>query len=278
MQNPLTLKLEQFSSFEPSERMRLDELLDYPRKTFERGKQIIREGDKVNDVHLVLSGLATRSKTLQDGSRQLMAFLVPGDLCDLEVFVLEAMDHDIIALTETTCVLIPAKEIERLLTESSALTRALWWSTMTDSAVLREWIVNHGKREARERLAHIFCELLIRYRIVGVTDDDSIPFPITQEELAEATGMTPVHVNRMLSQLKAEGLIDLVNNKTLTVLDFERLKDVAQYDVNYLHLIRTEGRDSEVSGRAGDLVPASGQGMLHQAVDRLKHPFGGSNK
>jgi CRP-like cAMP-binding protein len=277
MQNPLTMKLEQFSSFEPSERMRLDELLNYPHKTFERGKQIIREGDKVNDIHLVLSGLATRSKTLQDGSRQLMAFLVPGDLCDVEVFVLEAMDHDIIALTETVCVLIPSKEIERLLTESSALTRALWWSTMTDSAVLREWIVNHGKREARERLAHIFCELLIRYRIVGVTDDDSLPFPITQEELAEATGMTPVHVNRMLSQLKAEGLIDL-NNKTLTVLDFDRLKDVAQYDVNYLHLIRTERGDAEVSERASDLVPPSGEGLIHMAIERVKHPFGDSEK
>jgi CRP-like cAMP-binding protein len=273
MSNPLTMKLEQFTSFEPSERMRLDELLNYPRKTFARGKDIIREGDKVDDIHLVLTGLATRSKTLLDGSRQLMAFLVPGDLCDLEVFVLEAMDHSIVALSETVCVLIPAKEIERLLTEGSNLTRALWWSTMTDSAVLREWIVNHGKRDARQRLAHIFCELVIRYRVIGGTQDDSVPFPLTQEQLSDATGMTPVYVNRMLGQLKEEGLIDL-NSSTLTVLDFDRLKDVAQYDVNYLHLVRTKRRDGDVAERAGDLVPPSGAGLIHQAVNRLKHPFG----
>jgi CRP-like cAMP-binding protein len=275
MSNPLTMKLEQFTSFSPAERLQLDELLNYPKHTFARGKEIISEGDKVDDIHLVLTGLATRSKSLPDGTRQLMAFLVPGDLCDVEVFVLEAMDHDIIALTETTCVLIPAKEIEKLLTESSNLTRALWWSTMTDSAVLREWIVNHGSREARERLAHIFCELLIRYRIVGGTSDDSVPFPITQEELAEATGMTPVHVNRMLGQLKADGLINL-NSKTLTVLDFDRLKEVAQYNGNYLHLMRTERRDADVSERAGDLIPASGEGLLNQALGRLKHPLGKS--
>lgn len=116
MANPLLMKLEQFTAFESAERMRLDELLNYPTKTYARGKDIISHGDKVDDIHLVLSGLATRSKTLRDGSRQLMAFLVPGDLCDVEVFILEAMDHDIMALSETTCVLIPAAEMEKLLT------------------------------------------------------------------------------------------------------------------------------------------------------------------
>jgi CRP-like cAMP-binding protein len=275
MHNPLLMKLEQFTAFHPSEQMRLDELLNYPTKTYARGKEIISHGDKVNDIHLVLSGLATRSKTLRDGSRQFMAFLVPGDLCDVEVFILEAMDHDIIALSETTCVLIPAVEMEKLLTESSSVTKAMWWSTMTDSAVLREWIVNHGQRDALERLAHIFCELLIRYRIVGGTTDESFPFPLTQEELAEATGMTPVHVNRMLGKLRSEGLIDL-NSKTLTVLDFDRLKKVAQYDVDYLHLIRTQRRDGAVSERAEDLVPPSGHGLIENALERVKHPFGKS--
>lgn len=146
---------------------------------------------------------------------------------------------------------------------------------MTDSAVLREWIVNHGQRSALERLAHIFCELLIRYRIVGGTTDESFPFPLTQEELAEGTGMTAIHVNRMLGQLRSEGLIEL-NAKTLTVLDFDRLREVAQYDVDYLHLIRTQRRDEAVSERAEDLVPASGRGLVQNALDRVKHPFGKS--
>src|SRR4028119_2020048 len=158
MANALTMKLEQFTRFDQVERQRLDELLTYPTKTYSRGEDIIPEGEKVQDIHLVLTGLAARTKVLADGERQIMAFLVPGDLCDVAVFVLEALDHNITAMSTTTCVLIPAKVVEDLLTEFSKLTKALWWSTMTDSAVLRERIVSHGSRDARERMAHIFYE------------------------------------------------------------------------------------------------------------------------
>jgi CRP-like cAMP-binding protein len=275
MTNPLTMKLEQFTRFDPEERQRLDQLLSYPTETYARGRTIIREGEKVDDIHLVLTGLAARSKTLRNGERQFMALLVPGDLCDVEVFVLEGMDHDIVAMVETTCVLVPAKVIEGLLTESTKLTKALWWSTMTDSAVLREWIVDHGSRDSLERIAHLMCEMLIRYRIVGETTDDSFPFLLTQDELADATGMTPVHVNRMLQQLRSQGLIDLTG-KVLTVLDPKGLQRLAKYDSTYLHLVRTERRDPEISQRAGDLVPPSSHGLLHDAAEKVKSVFGGS--
>ncbi len=275
MSNPLTMKLEQFTSFDPEERQRLDQLLSYPSKTYARGATIIREGEKVADIHLVLTGLAARSKTLRSGDRQFMALLVPGDLCDVEVFVLEGMDHDIVAMTETTCVLVPAKVIEGLLTESTKLTKALWWSTMTDSAVLREWIVDHGSRESIERIAHLMCEMMIRYRIIGETTDDSFPFLLTQDELADATGMTPVHVNRMLKQLRSRGLIELTG-KVLTVLDPKGLQRLAKYDSTYLHLVRTERRDPEVSQRAGDLVSGSPHGLLHDAADKVKSLLGRS--
>jgi CRP-like cAMP-binding protein len=263
------MKLEQFMRFDQAERSRLDSLLGTARKDYPRGSTIIGEGEKVGNIHLVLTGLAARAKTVPDGGRQIMAFLVPGDLCDVEVFVLEAMDHDIIALSDTTCALIPASVMEDVLTESSKLTKAMWWSTMTDSAVLRERIVDHGSRDARERIAHILCELLIRYRIVDATQGDSFPFPLTQEELAEATGMTPVHVNRVLQQLRADGLLEL-KNRVLTVLDPQGLKAVAQYESNYLHLTRTERRDPEVSERAGDLIPASRHRLLSDATHTLK--------
>jgi CRP-like cAMP-binding protein len=268
------MKLEQFTAFDPEERQRLDQLLSYPTETYSRGRTIIREGEKVDDIHLVLTGLAARSKTLRSGERQFMALLVPGDLCDVEVFVLEGMDHDIMAVTDTTCVLIPAKIMEGLLTESTKLTKALWWSTMTDSAVLREWIVDHGSRDSLERIAHLMCEMLIRYRVIGETTDESIPFPLTQEELADATGMTPVHANRMIQQLRSEGLIELTG-RMLTVLDTKGLQRLAKYDSSYLHLIRTERRDPEVSGRAGDLVRASAHGKLHAAAEKVKSVFGG---
>ena len=272
MANPLTMKLEQFTRFDPDERQRLDQLLSYPMKTYARGETIIREGDKVNDIHLVLTGVAARSKTLRSGDRQFMALLVPGDLCDVEVFVLEGMDHDITALTDTTCVLIPAKIVEGLLTESTKLTRALWWSTMSDSAILREWIVDHGSRDSIERIAHLMCELLIRYRIIGETTDNSFAFVLTQDELADATGMTPVHVSRMLHQLRRQGLIDL-SDKVLTILDPKGLQRVAKYDSTYLHLIRTERRDPEVSHRAGELVSASAHGILGDAAVKVKSIF-----
>ena len=275
MTNPLTMKLEQFTNFDPEERQRLDQLLSYPTETYVRGRTIIREGEKVGDVHLVLTGLAARSKTLRSGERQFMALLVPGDLCDVEVFVLEGMDHDIVAMTETTCVLVPAKVIEGLLTESTKLTRALWWSTMTDSAVLREWIVDHGSRDSIERIAHLMCEMLIRYRIIGETTDDSFPFTLTQDDLADATGMTTVHVNRMLQQLRSQGLIELTG-RVLTILDPKGLQQLAKYDSAYLHLLRTERRDPEVSQRAGDLVAASPHGLLHDAAEKVKSVFGRS--
>jgi hypothetical protein len=166
-------------------------------------------------------------------------------------------------------VLIPAERIEELLTESSRLTRALWWSTMVDSAILREWIIDQGSRDARERLAHLFYELLVRYRVVGETTDDALPFPLTQEELGDAMGMTAVHVNRTLQELRTEGVIQL-ENRVLTVLDTERLRAIAQFEPKYLHLVRTERRDPEVSDRAGDLIEADHHGMLEKAADKLK--------
>ena len=271
MANPLTMKMEQFTRFDPEERQRLNELLSYPTKSYSRGEDIIPEGEKVDEIHLVLTGLAARTKLLRGGERQIMAFLVPGDLCDVEVFILEAVDHNITAISHTTCVLIPAKVIEGLLTESSKLTKALWWSTMTDSAILREWIVDHGRRDAREQLAHLIYELLIRYRVIAETTDDSLPFLMTQEDLADATGMTSVHVNRTLQELRAEGLIEL-KGKTLTVLDPGRLKKVAKYETNYLHLIRTEEQDGEVSGRAGDLVTKD-RGMIQEGIEKVKTAF-----
>jgi CRP-like cAMP-binding protein len=258
MINPLAMKLEQYTSFTDEERQRLDALLAVPTRDYARGEPIISEGDEVGDVYLVVRGLAVRAKTLRNGERQIMALLVPGDLCDVEVFVLERMDHDILAIAPTTCALIPAEVMEGLLTESSKLTRALWWSTMTDCAVLRERIVDHGSRGARERIAHLICEMLVRFRVVGVADGGSFPFPLTQEELSQATGLTPVHVNRMLQQLRAEGLIEHAKGR-MTVLDHERLQAAAGYESGYLHLTRTERRDSAVSGRAGDLVAAAGE-------------------
>ena len=155
MRNPLQSKLEQFASFSDRERERLDELVSGRCQTFAPRQDILVEGQHVSTIHIVLSGLAARYKVLDEGERQIMAFLVPGDICDVEVFVLEQMDHSICAISETVCAVVPADTIKELLTEMSGLTQALWWSTMTDSAVLRERIIEwsaRGPRAARPPL------------------------------------------------------------------------------------------------------------------------------
>ena len=253
MKNPLLLKLEQFADFKDGERKRLDQLISERQQTYAPKQDILAEGQKVDTIHIVLSGLAARYKLLDEGERQIMAFLVPGDICDLEVFVLAEMDHSIAAISETVCAVVPADTIKKLLTEMSGLTEALWWSTMTDSAVLRERIIDHGRRDGRERIAHLFYEMLIRYRIIGDAEKNSIPFPLTQEELADATGLTPVHVNRVLKQLREAGLIEL-QGRRLTILDPKRLKQVARFNPNYLHLRKAEEGEGGAAEFVQDLV------------------------
>jgi CRP-like cAMP-binding protein len=253
VKNPLRLKLEQFATFTDRERQRLDDLISERIETFSPRQDILAEGERVRNIHIVLSGLAARYKLLNEGERQIMAFLVPGDICDVEVFVLEEMDHGIAAISQVTCALVPADEIKALLTEMSTLTQALWWSTMTDSAVLRERIIDHGRRDAHERIAHLFYEMLIRYRMVDAAEDDAIPFPLTQEELADATGLTPVHVNRTLKQLRDEGLIEL-KGRVLKVFDAPRLKKVARFNPNYLHLRKAEERVGAAAAKVDDLI------------------------
>ena len=253
MTNPLRLKLEQFATFTDRERQRLDDLISGRVETFSPRQDILAEGERVRNIHIVLSGLAARYKLLNEGERQIMAFLVPGDICDVEVFVLEEMDHGIAAVSEVSCALVPADEMKALLTEMSTLTQALWWSTMTDSAVLRERIIDHGRRDAHERIAHLFYEMLFRYRMVDAAEDNDIPFPLTQEELADATGLTPVHVNRTLKQLRDEGLIEL-RGRVLKVLDAPRLKDVARFNPNYLHLRKAEVRVGAAAAKVDDLI------------------------
>ncbi len=253
MSNPLLLKLEQFSSFDDEERRRLDQLIFERQRTYAPKQDILVEGQNVDTIHIVLSGLAARYKLLDEGERQIMAFLVPGDICDLEVFVLAEMDHSITAISETVCAIVPADTIKGLLTEMTGLTEALWWSTMTDSAVLRERIIDHGRRDARERISHLFYEMLIRYRIIGDAEDNSIPFPLTQEELADATGLTPVHVARTLKQLRDEQLIEL-RSRRLKFLDPKRLKQVARFNPNYLHLRKAEEGEGGAAAQVQDLI------------------------
>lgn len=253
MRNPWAMKMEQFTAFTPDERRRLDAIVAFRQREFRAHEDIIADGAHSDHCHVLLSGLACRYKILPDGERQIMAFLVPGDLCDAEVFVLRRMDHGVGTLTQSCTAMIHADTMKALLREVSAISEALWWGTMTDLGVLRERIIDQGRRDATERLAHLLYEMLVRYRVGGTTTTQSIDFPITQTDLADATGMTPSHVNRVLQRFREDGLIEL-RSRTLTVTNPARLKAIGQFDAAYLHLDRAVANDPEVAGRVRDLL------------------------
>jgi CRP-like cAMP-binding protein len=250
--NPWTMKMEQFTAFSDMEKRRLDELISGKRDQHAPKEDIITDGAHSNHCHVVLTGLACRYKLLPDGGRQIMAFLIPGDLCDAEIFILKVMDHGVAAITPTTTALVSAEDMRLLLRETSSLGEALWWGTMTDLGVLRERIIDEGRRDAYVRIAHLFYEMLVRYRMVELTNGDSFEFPITQVDLADATGLTSVHANRTLQKLRTDGLI-VFSGGIVTVVEPDRLKKAAQFNGDYLHLDRVHDR-SFVGRRAGDLV------------------------
>lgn len=253
MSNPWAMKMEQFTSFTQEERDRLDAIVAFKQREFRAQEDIIADGTHSDFCHILLTGLACRYKILPDGERQIMAFLVPGDLCDAEIFILKRMDHGVGSLTPSSTAMIHSTEMKKLLREVSPISEAFWWGTMTDLGVLRERIIDQGRRDATERLAHLLYEMLVRYRVSGATKDNSIDFPITQTDLADATGMTPSHVNRVLQRFREDGIIEL-RSRTLTITNPARLKAISQFDATYLHLDRTEANDPAVAGRVSDLL------------------------
>jgi CRP-like cAMP-binding protein len=199
----------------------------------EARRDVIRDGDKPEHVHLMVEGWAARYKVLPDGSRQIMAFLIPGDFCDIHITILGEMDHGIVALTPVKVAYVERGDMDALAARPD-LTRALWWATLVDEAVLRAWIVSLGRRDAYEATAHLFCELHQRMKNVGLVEDDQFDLPLTQEVLADALGLTPVHVNRSLKRLRRDGLIE-IQQGSLAICDVQRLRKAAGFDPSYLH-------------------------------------------
>ena len=233
MQNPLTRKLENFSPLSLDDRRLLDDIVK-PSRTVGARADIILEGHASKDVRLILQGFACRYKLLKSGKRQIVAYLIPGDLCDLNVFILKAMDHSIGTLSPCTVVDIPRHRILELM-ERPRIARAIWYATLVDEATLREWLLNVGQRESVERIGHLLCELLARLRVVGLVADDSYDFPLTQSEIGDTTGLSNVHVNRCLQRLRDKGLI-VYKSRHIIIKDIPGLIELTGFNPNYLHL------------------------------------------
>jgi len=248
MNNPLLRKLSNFTPLSEEESAAIEECCRDVREVGAR-EDVIAQGDRTGGVKLLLEGFACRYKTLEDGRRQIVAYFVPGDLCDLRVFILKRMDHSIGAIAPSKIATISPDNVLRLMHEYPTLTTALWWSTLVEEAIAREWIVNVGQRNALERMAHLFCELLYRYRAVGLNQGLSCTLPLTQVELAETLGLSSVHVNRTLQELRRQKLITL-DGRTLTIQNLRALEDLSLFNAEYLHLDYSAEtpRDSEREG------------------------------
>ena len=170
--------------------------------SFGPGHDLIREGDPPGSVFVVLAGWVYRYKLLSDGDRQIIAFLMPGDCSNLNVGMLDQMDHSLQTASYAQVAAVPQAEIKRLVDEYPEVARAMYLAQLTDEAILRAWIVSMGRRSTLARAAHLICELYLRARLAGLNDGPDLYLPLSQIMLADALGMTSVHLNRVLRKLR----------------------------------------------------------------------------
>ncbi len=211
----------------------MEALTSRPRNYVAR-KDLIREGDRPGPVFVVLEGWACRYKILPNGTRQIMAFLMPGDACDLHIGMLAEMDHGLQTITPAVVSTIAAADMRDTMERYPRIAHAMYVAQLIDEGVMRAWIVSIGRRSSIERVAHLICELYIRMRNVGVDTEGRFALPLSQIVLADALGMTPVHINRVLRELRLSGAMTLGQGR-LEILDPNKLVQIAGFDENYLN-------------------------------------------
>ena len=209
--------------------------LPYRLQTLEPAAYITREGEKPDRSCLILSGFAVRHKVTVEGARQIVSVHIPGDFVDLPGALLNVSDHNVQTLTRCEVAFVPRAAVRELIAGHSNIAAAMWIDTLIDGSVFREWVVNVGRRDARSRIAHLLCEFARRLDAAGLAEQYGYELPMTQEQLADATGLTPVHVNRVLMQLAREGLIAR-NRRFISIPKWEALRSVAGFSEIYLHL------------------------------------------
>jgi CRP-like cAMP-binding protein len=198
---------------------------------------LIRTGQELNSSTLLLEGWIARTKDLPGGERQVTELHVAGDFADLHGFTLKRLDHDLVTLSECTIGVVPHERLKEITENYPRLAYYYWFSTNVDAAITRELALSLGQRSAMSRMAHLFCELYLRLDAVGHARPDGFAFPLTQRELSECLGLTVVHANRTIQELRRRGLVEL-ENRQLTILDRRGLEGIAEFDPAYLYLDR----------------------------------------
>ena len=205
----------------------------FPVRSIDNGIELLREGERADHFHIVTEGWACRYKMTRNGARQIVALLIPGDTANLDSFLFGRLDYGVRALTAAKVATIPRDRMLALADQHPGVARTLAWAAMAENATLSQWALCLGRHSARQRLAHLLCEISVR---LGESDSDtSFELPLTQEQIADMLGLTSVHVNRTIQQLRNEGVIES-KNRTMTICNFEALRRAGEFDPAYLHL------------------------------------------
>jgi CRP-like cAMP-binding protein len=218
-------------------------LLDLPFSvtTVEKQRVFVREGDEISHCWLLLSGYCVRFKYAGSAARQIVSIHMKGDLVDLHNALLGVADHSVQSLTSCRMAKLPIEAIRQLSDKNPAIKDALWFDTLVDASIHREWVANVGRRDASTRIAHLLCEFGLKLDAIGL-DQLDYELPMTQDQLADATGLTPVHVNRVLQALARDGLIERVTAKSVVICDWKKLAAAGDFHPGYLHLGSLERR------------------------------------
>jgi CRP-like cAMP-binding protein len=235
---PMVRKLSLWSELSPND---CDEILALPhqRRHLEAGQYLVWDGDKPQNCCILLSGFAYRHKHAGNGGRQIVSIHMKGDIVDLQNSLLGTADHNVQMLTAGEVALVPVEAIRRIAFQNPAVGMAMWYETLVEGSIFREWVLNVGRRDARTRIGHLLCEFALRLQVADLGDRTNYELPITQEQLADAVALTPVHVNRTLMKLEQDGLITRTKRQ-ITIVDWTKLVKVADFEPRYLHLDRQD--------------------------------------
>lgn len=245
----VTHKLRGFGSLASASEDWLRDLARHNIRALPPRVDLLRQGDGTGSMHILLDGWAIRYKMLVDGRRQILSILLPGDIFDINGFMAKSMDHSIASLTAIRVAVLGKNVLDTARNDYPDVEKLLWCDMHVSAAIQREWATSLGQRTARERMAQLLCELHTRQTSSRLCEDNSCAFHLTQIELAETLGMTPVYVNRTLQDLRREGLIQL-ENRVLTIHDLPSLEQLALFDPGYLRICAHDGEAGSYKERA----------------------------
>jgi CRP-like cAMP-binding protein len=235
MLEPLLRKLEYRQALDAEDR-RAILAMRHQTRDFEAHQLIVREGDRPEYSCVLLAGFAMRQKIGGEGQRAILAIHMKGEAVDLQNSLLGFADYSVQMLTRGSIAMIPREDVIRVAAERPAVGRAMWIDTLVDGSIFREWIMNVGRRDAKARLAHLLCEFALRLEAAGLGEQTDYELPMTQEQLADAIGLTPIHVNRTIKLLEASNLIRRSSARRVHISDWRALAKVGDFDPAYLHM------------------------------------------